>query len=105
MTQSLSAVGLAGTRTPRLLSEITAPARSFAVALALNCVGKKIPAMRFTEMIEAANTYLDQLGWPNYSREESRNCLELLMNYALVLGGPSAFARRQDLDEVAPPTH
>jgi hypothetical protein len=56
--------------------------------------------MRLPEMQQAANTYMSQLNWPLYSREDTRKALECLQTYGLVRGGPNQFVRRLDADEV-----
>jgi hypothetical protein len=80
--------------------DIPAPARHLLVAIVLDRLGKKDKGMKLPEMLQAVNTYMAELVWPSYSREEARKGLETLQTYSLVRGGPSQFTRRLDPDEV-----
>lgn len=83
------------------IAEIPHPPRMLLVALVLDRVGKK-NVIKLPEMIAAVNTYMDELTWPRFNREDTRIALEVLVNYALVRGGPSRFTKQRDLDEVRP---
>jgi hypothetical protein len=56
--------------------------------------------MRLPYMIQAVNTYMADLNWPVYSREDTRQALEVLVTCGLVIGGSSVFNKRIDTDEV-----
>jgi hypothetical protein len=92
--------GLGASHLPGYIGDMPNTIRAVLVAMALQVIGRKNQCLKFPEIITAANTYADELGWPGYTRDDARNALQCLSNYGILRGGPHPNGRQITFDEV-----